>query len=132
MSTKTKMDYERDGVKSFAKGEPEPAKGTTWQSKYFYDGYMDAQAAINKQGAPSGAVLGHYAHGIRNRMQGLKWSAWPPAARGHSMQILKDLELEPNMARATRLHRRLLVLLSKHGQTVAKQIAAQTNTEARP
>ena len=132
MSTKTKMDYERDGVKSFARGEPEPAKGTTWQSKYFYEGYMNAQAAINKPGAPSGAVLGHYAHGIRNRMQGPKWSAWPPAARGHSMQILKDLELEPNVARARRLQQRLLVIMYQHGQAVAKQIAAQTNTEAAP
>jgi len=133
MSSKTKLDYERDGLRLYFEGKPEPEPGTTWQAKYLHKGYTEAKNAVKQaEQRVAETALGQYAHGIRNRLQTLKWSAWPPAARGHSMQLLKSLETEKDPARAKRLHQKLLVVMSKHGQAVIKQIAAQTNTEAAP
>lgn len=61
--------------------------------------------------------LRQYAHAVRSALQNAFWFRWSDGAKAHSIDLVRQLEVEPDRRRGSRLHRKLLVLINKHRQS---------------
>ncbi len=58
--------------------------------------------------------LRQYVHSIRGALQHKNWGYWSEGAKAHTLDLVRQLETEPDHRRGSRLHRKLLVLINKH------------------